>query len=77
MLQAEAQLFCSCGIWGLGVNDRLKWWVYFSWALFQKEFAFNEITQSSNSKLIVSGLLLGRGIAQQLSRQLFITKARI
>ena len=24
VLQAEAQLVCSCGIWGLGVNDHLK-----------------------------------------------------
>jgi len=41
VLQAEAQLVCSCGMWGLGVNDRLKKGVYFSWALLRNEFAFS------------------------------------
>jgi len=39
-MQAEALLVCSCGMWGLRVNDRLEQWVYFSWALLRNEFAF-------------------------------------
>jgi len=41
MLQAEAQPVCSCGMWGLGVNDRLKQGVYFSWDLLQIECNFS------------------------------------
>ena len=40
-MQAEAQLVFSYGIWGLGINDRLKKGVYFSWALLRNEFAFS------------------------------------
>jgi len=39
-MQAEALLVCSCGMWGLGVNDHLEQGVGFSWALRQNEFAF-------------------------------------
>ena len=39
-LQAEAQLVCSCGMWGLGVNERLEQGVDVSWALFRNEIAF-------------------------------------
>jgi len=38
-MQAEALLTCSCGIWGLGVNDRLEQGVGFSWALLRNEFS--------------------------------------
>ena len=38
--QAEALLVCSCGMWGLGVNDRLEQGVGFSWTLLWNEFAF-------------------------------------
>ena len=40
-LPAEAQLVYSCGMWGLGFNDRVKWRVCFSWVLFGDEFAFS------------------------------------
>jgi len=39
-MQAEALLACSCGMWGLEVNDCLEQGVGFSWALFRNEFAF-------------------------------------
>ena len=39
-VQAEALLACSCGMWGLGVNDHLEQGVGFSWARPQNEFAF-------------------------------------
>jgi len=39
-MQVEALLVCSCGMWGLGVNDCLEQGVGFSWALLQNEFAF-------------------------------------
>jgi len=39
-LQAEALLACSCGMWGLGVNDHLEQRFGFSWALLRNEFAF-------------------------------------
>jgi len=39
-MQAEALLVCSCGMWGLGVNDRLERGVYFSRVLLRNEFAF-------------------------------------
>jgi len=32
-MQAEAPLVCSCGMWGLGVNDRMEQGVCFPWAL--------------------------------------------
>jgi len=32
-MQVEALLVCSCGMWGLGVNDCLEQGVGFSWAL--------------------------------------------
>ena len=38
-MQAEALLACSCGMWGLGVNDCLEQGVGFSWALLWNEFA--------------------------------------
>jgi len=38
-MQAEALLVCSCGMWGLGVNDRLEQGVCFSWAVLRNEFA--------------------------------------
>ena len=41
VLQAEVQLVCSCGMWGLGVNDRSKQGVYFSLPLLRNEFAFS------------------------------------
>ena len=40
-LPAEAQLVNSCGMPGLGVNDRLKYLVCFSWVLLGDEFAFS------------------------------------
>jgi len=40
-LQAEAPLVCSCGMWGLGVNNRLEKGVYFSRALLWNELAFS------------------------------------
>jgi hypothetical protein len=40
LMQVEALLICSCGMWGLGVNGRLEYWVCFSWALLRNEFAF-------------------------------------
>jgi len=39
-MQAEALLTCSCGMRGLGVNDRLEQGVGFSWALLQNESSF-------------------------------------
>jgi len=39
-MQAEALLTCSCGMWGLGVNDHLGQGVGFSWALLRNEFSF-------------------------------------
>jgi hypothetical protein len=30
----------KCGMWGLGVNGRLEYWVCFSWALLWNESAF-------------------------------------
>jgi len=41
-MQAEALLVCSCGMWGLGVNDCLEYGVYFSWVLLWNEFAIPE-----------------------------------
>ena len=41
MWQAEAILVCSCGVRGLGVNDRFQQGVYFSWVLLRNEFAFS------------------------------------
>jgi len=41
VLQAEEQLVCSCGMWGLGVNGSLKYGVNFSWSLFRDEFSFS------------------------------------
>ena len=38
-MQAEALLACSCGMWGLGVNDCLEQGVGFSWALLWNEFS--------------------------------------
>ena len=40
-LQAEAPLVCSCGMWGLGVNDHLEKGIYFSWALLWNKLAFS------------------------------------
>jgi len=37
---ADELLARSCGMWGLGVDDRLKQGVGFSWALLRNEFAF-------------------------------------
>ena len=37
-MQTEALLTCSCGMWGLGVNDCLEQGVGFSWALLQNEW---------------------------------------
>jgi len=39
-MQVEALLVCSCGMWGLRVNDLLEYGVCFSWALLRNEFAF-------------------------------------
>jgi len=39
-MQAEALLDCSCGMWGLGVNDCLEQGVGFSWALLRNEVSF-------------------------------------
>jgi len=39
-MQAEALLTCSCGMWGLGVNDHLEQEVGFSWSLLRNEFSF-------------------------------------
>jgi len=41
VLQSLAQLVCSCGVWGLGVNDHFEEGVYFSWDLLRNEFAFS------------------------------------
>jgi len=41
VLQAEATLVSSCGMWGLGVNDHLEKGVYFSWTLLWNELAFS------------------------------------
>jgi len=39
-MQVEALLACSCGMWGLGVNDCLEQRVGFSWSLLRNEFAY-------------------------------------
>ena len=38
-LKHNWSVYVECG--GLGVNDRLKWGIYFSWGLLQNEFAFS------------------------------------
>jgi len=39
-MQVEVLLACSCGMWGLGVNDCLEQGIGFSWTLLRNEFAF-------------------------------------
>ena len=50
-MQAEALLACSCGMWRLGINDRLEQGVGFSWALLRNEFSF--LVEGLNIVLLV------------------------